>query len=157
MIRTASQLRPDALFVSACHGDVALSLLDCIGEGVQGLVACIRAPSLRQGLARLVAQVANQTTMPNVAVVREWINASFDIAIEVVRLRDGRTRVAKIAELAGLEGDVIAMRDVFDFSVERIAAGGAIEGSFHPSGLMPRVAEQLQARGIVTDAALFRR
>ena len=85
------------------------------------------------------------------------INASFDIAIEVVRLRDGRTRVAKIAELAGLEGDVIAMRDVFDFSVERIAAGGAIEGSFHPSGLMPRVAEQLQARGIATDAALFRR
>jgi pilus assembly protein CpaF len=89
--------------------------------------------------------------------VREWLSASFDLAIEVVRLRDGRSRVARIAEPAGVEGNIIAMRDIFTFSVERTASGGTVEGSFHPTGVVPKVADNLQARGVPIDPNLFRR
>ena len=76
--------------------------------------------------------------------------------IEIARLRDGRHRVLRIAEL-GIDGSRVAIRDVFTFTVERTAAGGAIEGSFHPTGLVPGIAEDLAARGVSIDPAIFKR
>ena len=92
--------------------------------------------------------------LPDVA--REWLASVFDLAIEVARLRDGRHRVLRVAEL-GVEGNGVALRDVFTFTVERTAAGGAIEGSFSPTGVVPRILEDLAARGVPVDPSIFRR
>ena len=72
------------------------------------------------------------------------------------RLRDGRHRVLRVAELA-VEGQRIVLRDVFGFNVERTAAGGAIEGSFYPTGVVPGIIEDLGARGVQVDPSIFRR
>jgi pilus assembly protein CpaF len=57
-----------------------------------------------------------------------------------------------------VEGGQIAIRDVFTFVVERTAAGGALEGTFHPSGLVPDIVEDLQSRGLSVDTSTsFRR
>lgn len=156
-LATVTQLQPDSLFVAPSVGVISSGLLNSISEGSQGVVAFIRAPTLRHALARVAPQIVGQHPATSTEAVREWINASFDIGIELVRMRDGRMRVARVAELAGVEGSAIALRDIFTFSVDRIAAGGAIEGSFHPTGVVPRVAEQLQARGVPLDATVFRR
>jgi pilus assembly protein CpaF len=76
--------------------------------------------------------------------------------IEIARLRDGRHRVLRVAELE-LEGNRVAVRDIFTFAVERTAAGGAVEGSFHPTGVVPGIVEDLAARGIQIDASIFKR
>ena len=62
----------------------------------------------------------------------------------------------RIAEL-GVEGNAVALRDVFTFNFERTAAGGAVEGSFHASGVVPRIVEDLQARGAAVDLSIFKR
>ena len=62
----------------------------------------------------------------------------------------------RIAELA-VEGDRVVVRDVFTFAIERAAAGGAIEGSFHPTGVVPGIVEDLAARGVTIDPSLFKR
>src|SRR5262249_55999021 len=85
-----------------------------------------------------------------------WLLVSFELAIEIARLRDGRYRVMRIAELVTSEGGV-AGRDIFTFVVERTAVGGAIEGAFVPTGVVPRVAEELAARGGPVGSAGFRR
>jgi pilus assembly protein CpaF len=152
----AARFRPDRLVISGFAGGAAAGLLDAAGQGVEGLIAGTRAATLRQGVLRLTADVAAARPGLSPEVAREWLTSVFDVAIEVARLRDGRHRVLRIAELA-TEGARVAIHDIFTFSVERTAAGGAIEGSFAPTGVVPHFLEDLAARGVAVDPSIFRR
>jgi len=155
-VQAAARIRPDRLVVGAFAGRVAAEVVDAMGDGVDGVLAAARAPTLRQAAARLTADLA--ATKPGLTpeIAREWLISAFDLVIEIARLRDGRHRVLRVAELA-LEGNHVAVRDIFTFAVERTAAGGAVEGSFHPTGLIPGIVEDLAARGIQIDASIFKR
>jgi pilus assembly protein CpaF len=155
-VQAATRVRPDRLVVGAFAGTLAAEVVDAMGDGVDGVLAGARAPTLRQAVLRLTADLA--ATRPGLTpeVAREWLTSVFDLAIEVARLRDGRHRVLRVAEL-GVEGNRVAIRDVFTFAVERTAAGGAIEGSFYPTGVVPGIIEDLAARGVALDPAIFKR
>jgi pilus assembly protein CpaF len=85
------------------------------------------------------------------------VASSFDVAVEIAQLRDGRYRVLRIAEITGTTPDGFQLSDIFSFVADRTAAGGVIEGTFSPTGTPPRLAEALRARGIQIDTALFSR
>jgi pilus assembly protein CpaF len=155
-VQAAARVRPDRLVVGAFAGPVAAELVDAMGDGVDGVLAGARAATLRQAVLRLTADVA--ATKPGMVpeVAREWLTSVFDLAIEIARLRDGRYRVLRVSEL-GIDGSRIVLRDVFTFNVERTAAGGAIEGTFSPTGYVPGIIEDLAARGVTVDPGIFRR
>jgi pilus assembly protein CpaF len=157
VVRAACRLRPDHLVVPYFEGAVASEVVDAIAAGAEGVVAAARAPSLRHALGRLVAQIATVRAGVPTEAVRESLLASFEVLVEYTRLRDGRTRVLRISEPAGIEGKDVALRDVFSFAAERVASGGAIEGSFHPTGVVPKLVEELAARGVPVEQGLFRR
>jgi pilus assembly protein CpaF len=149
-------VRPDRLVVGAFAGATAAERVDAMGDGIDGVLAAARAPTLRQAVLRLTADLA--ATRPGLSpeVAREWLASVFDLTIEIARLRDGRHRVLRVAEL-GVEGNRVAIRDIFTFTVERTAAGGAIEGTFSPTGVVPGILEDLAARGVPVDPSIFRR
>jgi pilus assembly protein CpaF len=156
LVRTAARLRPERLVVSPLTGPLAAAVASTIVEGSEGVLAAMAAPSLRHALERLVPDLmaARPGLTPDAA--RSWLLGSFELAVEVARLRDGRYRVMRVAELYGSNGGILG-RDIFTFVVERTAAGGAIEGSFGPTGVVPRIADELAARGGPFDASLFKR
>jgi len=155
-VQAAARVHPDRVVVGAFAGRVAVEVVDAIGDGMDGVLAAARAPTLRQALARLSADLA--ATRPGIGAdtAREWLASAFDLAVEIARLRDGRHRVMRVAELH-LEGGRVVPRDVFNFLVERTAAGGAVEGSFVPTGVVPAVVDDLIARGVAIDLAMFKR
>lgn len=155
-VKTAARLGPDRLVVRSAAGRVAAEIVEAIGEGASGVIAGSRAPALRQALARLAADIVAARPGLTLEAAREQLASSFHLAIEVARLRDGRSRVLRVAELA-VEGGHLTARDVFTFSVERTAAGGALEGSFHPSGVVPAIVEDLASRGVTVDTGALRR
>ncbi len=157
LVRLAARMPASRLVIELRDSDVTSATVEAIGEGADGVVAALRAPSLRRALARLPGDVAVARPGMSTTAARESIAASFDLAIEVSRLRDGRHRVLRIAELDGVEGDEINVRDIFVFVVERTAAGGAVEGTFSPSGVVPRIVEELGARGVPLETSLFTR
>ncbi|MFO0590990.1 MAG: ATPase, T2SS/T4P/T4SS family [Polyangiaceae bacterium] len=155
-VQAAARVHPDRLVVGAFAGRVAVEVVDAIGDGMDGVLAAARAPTLRQALARLTADIA--ATRPGIGMetAREWLSSAFDLAVEIARLRDGRHRVMRVAELH-IEGGRVVPRDIFTFVVERTAAGGAVEGSFVPSGVVPAIADDLLARGAAIDLGMFKR
>jgi pilus assembly protein CpaF len=82
---------------------------------------------------------------------------AFELVLEVARLRDDRVRVLRIAEVRRVNGDEIELEDVFTFVADRRAAGGSIEGTFNPSGVVPQLVESLRSRGLAPDATVFSR
>lgn len=157
VVRAAARIHGDRLVVDPFAGKVAAEVLEAITEGTDGMLAAVRAPSLRQALERLVPDLAASRAGLTADAAREWLASSFDIAIEVARLRDGRHRVLRVAEVGVAQGSSVATQDVFTFAVERTAAGGALEGSFCATGVVPRVAEELASRGVSIDLSIFKR
>ena len=152
----AMRMRPDRIVIGALAGPAASELVGALGEGAGNMLAATRAPTLRHALARLTADLVTARPGTSVDAAREALASAFDLVLEVARLRDGRARLMRVADLRA-EGTTLVARDVFTFTIERTAAGGAIEGSLHPTGVVPAIAEDLAARGTPVDPAIFRR
>lgn len=157
IIATAAHV-PDVRLVAELAGaEVVSAVIDATGEGVDGVVAVAHAAGLRRALMRLAADVVERHSGAPINGAREWVAAAFDVLVEVGRLRDGRHRVMRVAEMGGVQGDEIRTQDIFTFHVERTAAGGAVEGTFIPSGTTPRVAEEVSSRGFSLESSMFTR
>ncbi len=157
VLRVAAAVPQARLLVELSNRETTLALMEIIGEGIDGVLAAVQAPNLRRALARLPADIVAARPGMNMEAAREWIATSFDIAIEISRLRDGRQRVLRVSEIVGASEREIQTQDIFTFAIERTAAGGSIEGTFSASGVVPRVAEEMRARGMGLERALFTR
>lgn len=157
IVRAAGTVHPDRLIVTPFSGHVAAETLSLIGEGTEGVIAGAHAPSLRSAIDRIVPDLmaARPGLTPQAAMA--WLSASFGLAIETATLRDGRARVLRISELSSVDVVPNGTRDIFTFAPERTAAGGSVEGVFAASGVVPRVIEDLAARGVSIDSGLFKR
>jgi pilus assembly protein CpaF len=154
-VRAAAKLGSERLVINPMNGQVATAVAGVITEGCEGVLATVAAPSLRHAIERLVPEMMAARPGVTAEAARGWLAGSFELGVEIARLRDGRFRVMRIAELPR-DGDS-SDRDIFTFVIERTAAGGTIEGSFHPTGVVPRVAEDQAARGGAFDSTLFKR
>jgi pilus assembly protein CpaF len=153
-VHAAARLRSDRLIVGSLAGGVAAATIDAIADGAEGVLAGIGAPSIRQALARVTSQIALARPGVDLDAAREAVGESFDVAVEAVRLPDGRLRVLRVAELSGVDAKTISVRDLFTLSAEG-AAGG--DGAFVASGVTPRFVNDFAARGIKLDPGLFKR
>ncbi|HVR19951.1 MAG TPA: FHA domain-containing protein, partial [Polyangiaceae bacterium] len=152
-VDVASRLPGARLVADLTTPTLASAVIECIAEGADGIVASRAAPTLERGLARLAAELVVVSPLLTGLATRDLVASAFDLVVEVVQLRDGRYRVLRIAEIVGVSGDAIQTSDIFNFLVDRTVAGGAIEGTFTPSGTVPRIAETLKARGTPLEAA----
>lgn len=152
-VRAAAKLRADRMIITQLAGGVAAATVDAMAEGNDGVLAALSAPTLRQGLGRLVAQLVLHRPGLSLEGMREVVGEAFDIAIETSSLPDGRLRVTRIAELGGADAKGIVVRDLFVFSPD--TSGG--DGSFSATGVVPRLANELAARGMKLDPSLFKR
>jgi pilus assembly protein CpaF len=107
-------------------------------------------------MARLPADLA-ALRGHSTAIAADWLASTFDVVVEVARLRDGRVRVLRVSELEIGDHGRIEVTDVFRFSVSRLAAGGAVEGTFSPSGVIPKSLAQLQLQGLRVETSVFSR
>lgn len=157
MLATAAHVPDVRVVAELARREVTAALVDATGEGLDGIIAVAHAPNVRRALGRLTADVVAGRGGASMAAAREWVASAFDVVVEVGRLRDGRHRVLRVAELAGTSPEEIRIADVFSFNVERTAAGGAVEGTFNASGSVPRIADEVSSRGFSLESSLFTR
>jgi pilus assembly protein CpaF len=157
MVELVGRLPEARLVVDPFGGAVGALVMDAVATGANGLVAVGSAATLRRGVSRLPADLAAARPGLSVDVAREWVAGTFDLFVEVAQLRDGRRRVVRVAEAAGVLDGEIALRDVFTFVAERTATGGSVEGTFQPTGHTPRIVGDMALRGIHVDSGVFSR
>ena len=148
-VRAAVKVRADRLVVASLSGKVGAATLEAVADGAEGVLAASTAPSLRQGLSRLVAQTLLARPGMSVEAARECVGESFDIAMEVAPLSDGRHRVIRLAEIAGADAKGVVVRDLF--------TAGEGDGAFVASGVVPKVVGEFALRGVKVDPNLFKR
>ena len=96
------------------------------------------------------------TGMPmTVQSIRSQIASALDIIVQLTRLSDGKRKVTSVAEVTGMEGDVIQMQEIFKFVRTGMEADGKILGHFEATGLRPRFLEDMKAMGIEFPGSYF--
>jgi pilus assembly protein CpaF len=77
------------------------------------------------------------------------------VVIQVARLSDGSRKIMSIQEIAGMEGDVITMQEIFAFERQGMDEDEKVLGRFRATGIRPRFTDRLRAYGIDLPQLLF--
>ena len=87
--------------------------------------------------------------------IRSQISSAVDIIVQIARLRDGSRKIINIAEVTGMEGDIITLQDLFYFENHGLDKDGRMTGRFITSGLRPQCIEKLAMNGVNLSLDLF--
>jgi pilus assembly protein CpaF len=149
------RMRPDRIIVGEVRGEEALDMLQAMNTGHDGSLTTIHANSPRDALSRLETMVAMANLNIPQSAIRRQISSALDLVVQVSRLSDGTRKIVSIAELTGMEGEVVTMQDVFVFRKRGIKENGEVIGEFVPTGIRPKFAERLLVSGIQLPMAMF--
>ena len=86
---------------------------------------------------------------------RGQVASAIGIIIQINRLSDGTRRLTSITEVAGMEGDVIMLQEIFTFKQTGVAEDGKVQGYFSATGVRSRLWEKLVANGVHLPEGIF--
>lgn len=155
LVRNALRMRPDRIVVGECRGGESLDMLQAMNTGHDGSMTTVHANTPRDVISRLETMVLMSGMDLPARAIREQIAAAVDVIVQEARLSDGSRRITKITEVLGLEGNQIVMQDIFEFKQTRIDNEGKVHGFFTATGSVPTFLENLTARGLTIDHAIF--
>jgi pilus assembly protein CpaF len=118
LVRNALRMRPDRIILGECRGAEAFDMLQAMNTGHDGSMSTVHANSTRDALTR----IENMVMMGNLGLparaIRTQILGAIDLIVQVERQRDGVRRVVQVTEVAGMEGDVFTLNDIFQLEYE---------------------------------------
>lgn len=155
LVINSLRMRPNRIVVGEVRGEEALDMLQAMNTGHDGSMTTIHANSPRAALARMetMAMMAN-LNLPEKAIRRQ-IASAVSLILQVARFSDGTRRLTHIAEITGMEGDVVSMQDLFVFEEHGVSSEGRVLGTFNAAGIRPKFAERLRAVGLDLPSNMF--
>jgi pilus assembly protein CpaF len=151
------RMRPDRIIIGEVRGEEAFDMLQAMNTGHEGSMTTIHANTTRDAISRLESMVAMASVNMPERSVRQQIASAVSVIVQVSRMSDGTRKVTDIAEVTGLEENVVSMHSVFSFIRKGIGPDGKVLGSFQPSGIRPKFLERLRVAGILLPAEIFER
>ena len=155
LVKNALRMRPERIILGECRGEEAFDMLQAMNTGHEGSMATIHANNPREAISRLEQLVGMAGQPMTIASIRGQIAAAVRMIVQLQRLSDGKRRVTSIAEITGMEGDIVQMQEIYKFVRTGTGDDGTVEGHFAATGVRPRFLSDLAARGITIPGAYF--
>jgi len=155
LVVNSLRMRPDRIVVGEVRGEEALDMLQAMNTGHDGSLTTVHANTPRDALSRIETMIAmGATNLPEKAM-RSQIASAIQLVVQQTRLTDGARKVTSIAEITGMEGDIITMQEIFVFEKLGMTKEGKVQGRFRATGVRPKMAERLLAAGINLPPSMF--
>jgi pilus assembly protein CpaF len=148
-------MRPDRVILGECRGEEAFDMLQAMNTGHEGSMATVHANTPRDAISRLEQMIGMAGLPMTIASIRSQIAAAIRVIVQLSRLSDGKRRVMSIAEITGMEGDIIQMQEIYKFVRTATLDDGTVQGHFTATGIRPRFLTDLTAKGIKIPANYF--
>jgi len=155
LVINSLRMRPDRVIVGEVRSEEALDMLQAMNTGHDGSLTTIHANTPRDALSRLETMVAMANLNIPESALRRQISSAIDVVVQVSRLSDGTRKVVSLAEITGMEGEIVTMQDIFVFRKRGIRENGEVIGDFMPTGVRPKFAEKLLVTGIQLPSSMF--
>ncbi len=153
LVRNSLRMRPDRIIVGEVRGEETIDMLQAMNTGHDGSMSTIHANRPREALTRLENMLSMAGYEMPTRVLRSLIVGAINLIVHTERMRDGIRRVTEIAEITGLEGDVIMTHDLFKFEyqedvVDPTSGQMRIRGVFKASGVTPHFIGRARMYGL---------
>ena len=155
LVRNALRMRPDRIILGEVRGAEALDMLQAMNTGHEGSLATIHSNTARDALARLENMVGMANVNLTPRATRQQICSAVTVVMQVSRLTDGGRKLVSLQEVTGMEGDIIAMHEIFHFEQTGVDANGKVLGHFCATGVRPRFTERLRMFGVPVPDSVF--
>ena len=154
LLINALRMRPDRIVIGEVRGGEALDMLQAMNTGHDGSLSTLHSNSARDTLRRLETMVLMAGMDLPLRAIREQIASALDCVIHLERMSDGSRKVVQVAEVLGMEGDVVVMQDIFRFEQTGLE-NGRIVGRLQPLGIRPKFSARLEKANIKLPAEVF--
>ncbi|HZR57501.1 MAG TPA: CpaF family protein [Terriglobales bacterium] len=155
LVINSLRMRPDRIVVGEVRGEEAFDMLQAMNTGHEGSLTTVHANSQRDALARLENMFSMASLNIPERAMRMQIASAIHGVVQIARMADGTRKVIGVSEVTGMEGDVIAMQEIFLFEREGIDESGKVRGTFRATGIRPNFATRLATGGFRLRPALF--
>src|SRR5204862_2230112 len=115
LVRNALRMRPDRIIIGECRGPEAFDMLQAMNTGHDGSMTTVHANDTRDAIGRLEMMVGMAGFDLPIWIIRRQISSAIQVVVQAARLSGGARKIVKIAEIVGMEGDIISMHDIFAF------------------------------------------
>ena len=151
LVRNSLRMRPDRIIVGECRGSETLDMLQAMNTGHAGSMTTVHANSPRELLGRLETMVMMGGVELPQRAIREQIVLAVGLLVQLQRMPGGGRVVSSITEIQGMEGETVLLQDIF----HRVDMGEGI-GRLVPTGLRPKILDELSLNGVEVAPNLFR-
>ncbi len=155
LVKNALRMRPDRVILGEVRSEEAFDMLQAMNTGHEGSMATIHANNPRDAITRLEQMVMMGGMKISEEAIRGQIASAVNFIVQASRLSDGSRRVMSIAEITGMEGQMIQMQEIFRFVRTGTSEDGKVEGHFEATGLRPKFIEEMERRGVFMPEGLF--
>jgi len=156
LVKNALRMRPDRIILGEVRAGEAFDMLQAMNTGHDGSMTTVHANTARDALSRVEQMIGMSGVDIPPRSARAQIASALNIVIQVARLSDGRRKLVGLAELTGMEGEIITMQDIFRFRQTGVSGEGLVQGRFEATGIRPRFLDHAMAHGVTLSADLFR-
>src|SRR5437763_2760275 len=137
LVRNSLRMRPDRIIVGEVRGPEAFDMLQAMNTGHDGSMTTVHANSPRDALYRIENMVMMANLSLPLKAIRMQVASALNLIVHIERMRDGVRRVQNVAEIAGMEGDIITARELFTFRYQGEKRDGTIDGIFESTRMRP--------------------
>ncbi len=155
LIKNALRMRPDRIVVGECRDGAALDMLQAMNTGHDGSMTTTHANSPRECVARLETLCLMSGMDLPIRAIREQIAGAVNLIVQISRLSDGSRKIMSITEVAGLQGDIVTLAEIFKFKETGYDKNRKIQGAFQATGTIPSFIQKLSDKGVVIPREIF--
>jgi len=155
LVRNSLRMRPDRIVVGEVRGPEALDMLQAMNTGHEGSLSTLHANRPRDALSRLETMVLLAGVDLPIKAIRDYVASAISLIVHLSRLKDGSRKITQIAEITGMEGETIALQDLFRFEYARGLGDGKVQGEIRATGLRPLFSDHLEDLGFELAPTLF--
>ena len=155
LIRNSLRMRPDRIVVGECRDGAALDMLSAMNTGHDGSMTTVHANNPREAVARLETLCLMAGMELPAKAIREQIAGAVNLIVQISRLSDGSRKIKSITEVAGIQGDVVTLQEIFRFKESGFDKNRKIIGQFQAMGRIPSFIERFEQRGLKIPRDLF--
>lgn len=150
LVANSLRMRPDRIILGEVRREEAFDLLQAMSTGHDGSMGTLHSNNPRDTTSRLENMILMGGVELPTKVIRSQIVSAVDFIIHAARGADGKRRVTNITEITGLEGDMIALQDVFFY--QRSEGKRFNAGEYVANRVNLRCSEKLKEYGHYDDA-----
>jgi pilus assembly protein CpaF len=155
LVKNSLRMRPDRIVVGEVRGGEALDMLQAMNTGHDGSLTTVHANTPRDAMSRIETLVLMAGMDLPLKVVRQQVSSAVDLIVQQTRLKDGQRKVTAVTEVAGMEGEIIVLTDIFKFVQTGVTTEGKVLGEINATGIRPNFTPRLEAAGFKLTADIF--